>query len=47
MFLSGSAKMAIAAASVSSLKIDYVRYDGYLVPLRDQPNTPPQEVNPI
>jgi hypothetical protein len=34
-------------ASVSSLKIDNVRYDGYLVPLRDQPNTPPREVNPI
>jgi hypothetical protein len=40
-------KDGYCSASVSSLKIDYVRYDGYLVPLRDQPNTPPQEVNPI
>jgi hypothetical protein len=33
--------------SVSSLKIDYVTYDGYLIPLKEQSNTPPQEVNPI
>jgi hypothetical protein len=40
-------KDGYCSASVSNLKIDYVRYDGYLVPLRDQPNTPSQEVNPI
>jgi len=28
-------------------KLIMVRYDGYLVPLKDQPNNPPQEVNPI
>jgi len=40
-------KDGYCSASVSNLKIDYVRYDGYLVPLKDQPNNPPQEVNPI
>jgi hypothetical protein len=33
--------------SVSNLKIDDVTYDGYLVPLMDQPSATPEEVNPI
>src|ERR1035437_203007 len=33
--------------SVSNLKIDDVTYDGYLIPLKDQPSATPEEVNPI
>ena len=33
--------------SVSNLKIDDVTYDGYLVPLKDQPTATPEDVNPI
>jgi expansin (peptidoglycan-binding protein) len=35
------------SASVSSLKIDNVRYSGYLVPIMDQTNTLPGEGNNI
>jgi hypothetical protein len=35
------------SASVSSLKIDNVRYTGYLVPIMDQTNTLPGEGNNI
>jgi hypothetical protein len=34
-------------ASVSSLKIDNIRYSGYLVPISDRINTPRQEGDPI
>ena len=40
-------KNGYCSASVSSLKIDHINYDGYLVPITDKSNTPPQEGNPI
>jgi hypothetical protein len=40
-------KNGFCTASLSSLKIDNVRYSGYLVPISDKTNTPLQEGNPI
>jgi hypothetical protein len=40
-------KNGYCSISVSSLKIDNVRYAGYLVPITDKTNTLPQEGNPI
>ncbi|MGD0756561.1 MAG: DUF4251 domain-containing protein [Bacteroidales bacterium] len=40
-------KNGYCSISVSSLKIDNVTYYGYLVPITDKTNTPPQEGNPI
>jgi len=40
-------KNGYCSISVSSLKIDHVNYDGYLVPITDKTNTLPQAGNPI
>jgi hypothetical protein len=40
-------KNGYCTASVSSLKIDYIRYSGYLIPISDRTNAPLQQGDPI
>jgi hypothetical protein len=40
-------KNGTCSASVSNLKIDYVRYSGYIVPIKDKINISPTEIDMV